>query len=203
MQEWLVLVDESGDLGKYGTKYFIIAALQIREEKPLGRIIKRARQRKLKKKMSELSELKAVNSTEALRRFILGRIASLDCNIYLLAVDKEKIAPQLLAVQNKLYNWLCRLLCQQISGEKIRLVIDKKYNNRLLRKDFNDYLERELLKHGIAASIEHLESHSYPPLQAVDFIAWAANRKFSSGDDSYYKIIQSKVSNLGEEKLWE
>lgn len=202
MYDWHIYVDESGDLGALGTKYFVIVAVQVREGKLLERIIKRVRQRKLKKKLSEVPEVKGFNSTPEMRRFVLGRIASLDCGVYVLAVDKKKVFPSLMATPNKLYNWLCRILCQQIQAKKIRIVMDKKYNNRLLRNDFNRYMKGQLSQRGIEASIEHLESHACPALQAVDFVAWAANRKYSSEDDSYYKIIEGKVLNKGSEMLW-
>lgn len=202
MIDWFVFVDESGDLGALGTKYFVVVAIQIKDEKLLGRVVKRARQRKLKKKLAEVPELKGYNSSPELRQFILRRIASLDCGIYVLAVEKKQVFPSLMAAQNKLYNWLCRVLCQQISGKEIKLVVDKKYNNRLLRSDFNKYIIRELLSYGIKTTVEHTESHACPALQAVDFVAWAANRKYSGGDDSYYKIIEPKVLNKGKEELW-
>ena len=44
-----MFIDESGDLGKYGNQYFTIAALCTTNPKPIENIIKRIRQRKLKK----------------------------------------------------------------------------------------------------------------------------------------------------------
>lgn len=42
---WLnyVYIDESGDLGKFGSKYFTVAAVLVDEPKKLARIIKRLR----------------------------------------------------------------------------------------------------------------------------------------------------------------
>ncbi|MFH0973189.1 MAG: DUF3800 domain-containing protein [Candidatus Micrarchaeota archaeon] len=201
MIDWFVFVDESGDLGKFGSPYFIVAAIEVRDDKPLFRIIKRARE-KLKKKLKELPELKAAKTNEELRKFVLRKISELDCRIYLCAVEKKRIRPNLMAAQNQLYNWLCRVLCQKITHGKIRLVLDKKYNSVVLRSELAAYLQRELSWRGINVSVEQLESRACPPLQVVDFIAWAAHRKFSFGDDSYYSIIAGKIANGSEVELW-
>lgn len=134
MIDWFVYVDESGDLGALGTEYFVVVALQVSNDRELGRIIKRVRTRKLKKKLVEVSEMKANVTPPEIRKAVLERVAMLDCRIYALAVDKKKITPQLMGNSNRLYNWLCRLLCQQVEARgEIRIVMDKKYNNKLLR----------------------------------------------------------------------
>jgi len=203
MIDWFVYVDESGDLGALGTAYFVVVAVQVQNDRELGRVIKRVRTRKLKKKLVEVSEMKANVTPPEVRRAVLERVAGLDCAIYSLAVDKKKVLPELLGNPNRLYNWLCRILCQQIRAKgEIRLVMDKKYNNRLLREDFNEYIARELAYRGMRVQVEHLESQNCPQLQAVDFVAWAVNRKFSHNDKSYYEIIAGKIANKENEELW-
>ncbi|MFA5247438.1 MAG: DUF3800 domain-containing protein [Candidatus Micrarchaeia archaeon] len=202
MIDWFVFVDESGDLGTQGTKFFVVAAVQVKEENELSRIIRKARQRKLKKRLSEAPEIKGFNSNPQVRRFILQRIADADCKIYVLAVEKAKVIPQIKSEPNRLYNWLCRVLCQQVEGTQVKLIFDKKYDHRILRSDFNEYMCRELSRRGITATIEHRESQSCPALQATDFVAWAVNRKYSGGDDSYYRLIENKIANRGKEELW-
>ncbi len=201
--DYFVFVDESGDLGALGTGYFIIVAVQVKDDRALGRVIKRVRERKLGKKLVEVPEIKANLSPSTVRKAVLEKVAKLDCKIYALAVDKKRVVPQLMSAPNKLYNWLCRLLCQQIQGQgEMRIVMDKKYNNKLLREGFNNYLVRQLSFRGIKASVTHLESQSCQQLQAVDFVAWAVNRKFSHGDSAYYEIIREKIANKGDEELW-
>jgi len=91
--DWFVFIDESGDLGTHGTKFFVVAAVQVKEENALSRIIRKARQRKLKKRLSEAPEIKGFNSNPEVRRFILKRIAAADCKIYALAVEKANHCP--------------------------------------------------------------------------------------------------------------
>ena len=203
MFDYFIFLDESGDLGEHGTPFFIVALVQVKEASQLARIMKKVRQRKLKKKLSQLKELKGFNSSSIVRKFVLEEVAKLDCKIYVLAVDKRRINKDLKERSNKLYNYLCRLLCQTVDGKNLKLIVDKKYNNRLLREDFNNYLRRELESKGKEVDIEHLESASCQPLQTIDFVAWAANRRFSHNDDSYYSLIQKKVINKGKEIMWE
>ncbi len=202
MFDCFVYIDESGDLGKYGTSFFIVAALEVAEEVHLGRIVKKAR-KKMGKKLKEFNELKAVKTNPELRRFILNSIAKLDCKIFILAVEKKIVEPNLMREQSKLYNWVCGLFYKHITGSNVNLVIDKKYNNLFQRRELEEHLKIKFSQNNKKVSVKQLESQTSPQLQAVDFIAWAANRKFSHGDESYYKLIEGKIVNKGKEKLWD
>ena len=50
--------------------------------------------------------------------------------------------------------------------------------------------------------IEHKFSYSSNELQVIDFVVWSINRKFNTGDDSYYKIIEEKIANKDSMILW-
>ncbi len=66
-----IFIDESGDLGKLGSSYFTIVALSTHSPVDFQRIVKRTRQRLFKKKLKELPEVKANNSNERIRKFVL------------------------------------------------------------------------------------------------------------------------------------
>lgn len=201
-----IFIDESGDLGKHGSAYFTIVALASPSGIRLSRIIKRVREKKLKKKLKELAEIKANNSNESIRRYVLEGISKCDCSVSAIAIPKAKIRDYLFDKQNKLYNYLCGLLFSYINlnFDRVEIIIDKKHSNRLLREDFNQYISTRIRQKaaGINFSIKHLESHASNELQAVDFVAWAIGRKYSLGDSSYYDIIRPKIKNAGEEEIW-
>jgi len=90
-----VFVDESGDLGLHGSKFFSVACVIVEDPKTLGRIIKKTRERVLKKPLKKLPELKANNSNPKVREYILKKIKESNCKIYGLVVDKSKILPHL------------------------------------------------------------------------------------------------------------
>ena len=201
-----IFIDESGDLGKYGSKYFSIVALSTRAVSDLERIVRRVRRRKLTKKLKSLSEIKANNSDDYIRMFVLRRIAALNCSVSAVAIPKTKVREDLFQHKERLYNYLCGLLFEHINLNvgTVDIVIDRKSNNQFLRDDFNQYILRKIRERSdsIQVSIRHLESHASHALQAVDFIAWAMNRKFSFDDPKYYDIIKPRIANAGKEEVW-
>lgn len=199
-----VFIDESGDLGFYGSKYFTIASIVTSEPKSLARIIKRLRQRGLKKKIKELPEIKANNSNKGIREYVLKRVNNLDCKIFAIVVDKSRILSRLYEVKDKLYNYLCGILLDRISlnSGKVIITIDKKHTNTLIREDFNGYIKDKISKKSTAIEIYHLPSYSKNELQVTDFVAWSISRKFNVGDDFYYKIIEGKIINKENIFLW-
>ncbi len=192
-----VFIDESGDLGKQGCRYFIIVALITNKPKPIYQIIKRIRRRRLKKTMLEQPEIKANSSDNYIRNLVLRKVSEAECNIIVLVVRKEKIFDRLMAAQNKLYNYLCGILLKNITSkdEVVSIIIDRKYNNRLLSKDFDNYIRHDLEYRHINAVVEQTMSHNNNGLQVVDFVAWAIYRKYNVGDSQYYEIIEGKITN--------
>jgi len=201
-----VFIDESGDLGKYGSRYFTIIAIVVENPKTLDRIIKRARERKLKKKLKELPEMKANKSDRRIREFILKKVKEAKCEIFAIVVDKSKIYSHLYEVKDRLYNYFCGVLLNQIgkSSGKLVVVIDKKHTNTLIRENFNKYIESKIKEKypDLKVDISHLPSYEKNELQVADFVAWSINRKFNSEDDWYYKIIEDKIINKDEMELW-
>ena len=201
-----IFIDESGDLGKYGSVYFTIVALSTHLPNEISRIFKRLRERKFKKKHAKLPEIKAYNSNEEIRRYVLGRLSLCDCSISAVVISKSKIGQEFFEENNTLYNHLCGILFEHISlnTDIVDITIDRKHGNRMLREDFDQYIERKIMGKNpdLKVSIRHLESFASNELQAVDFVAWAVNRKFTHGDSAYYDIIGPKIRNQGKEEIW-
>jgi hypothetical protein len=199
-----VFVDESGDLGKHGSNFFVIACLSTTNVKPLGRIIKKIRQRRLKKKLRELPEIKANSSTPKIRKEILRKVAACDCKIDIIVIDKKQIKEYLYEAKSKLYNYLFGLLIEDMDLQKshLEIIIDKKDSNYLIREDLNQYIYKKIAYNHSCnhINIKHEASHNNQALQIVDFIAWAVYRKFSYKDETYYKIINQKIGTL--KQLW-
>ena len=200
-----IFIDESGDLGRYGTNYFTIACVVVNDPKYLERIMKKLRRRRLKKALKELPEIKANNSNRIIREYVLRLISRAPCEIFAIVVDKSKIMPNLFDVKDRLYNFLCRILLTEIkSSDVMHVVIDKKHTNTLIRENFNEYIKNMMKQRKSVGniSIRHLSSYSSQSLQVVDFVAWSINRKFNYGDDLYYSIIKHKIKNRNRMELW-
>lgn len=200
-----VFIDESGDLGKFSSKYFTIAAIVSDEPKMLGRIIKKLRQRKLNKTIKKLPEIKANNSDRIIRKYVLKKVCNTDCKIFSIAIKKDSVVDCLFDAKDKLYNYLCGILLSKINTDesKLIIIIDKKHTNTLIRKDFDEYIKKKLKAGGKEAEIYHKYSHTSNELQVVDFIVWSINRKFNTGDDFYYRIIEERIINKEDMLVWE
>jgi hypothetical protein len=200
-----VFVDESGDLGLHGSKFFSVACVIVEDPKTLSRIIRKTRERILKKNLKKLPELKANNSNPRVREYVLKKIKESNCKIYGLVVDKSKILPHLYEVKDKLYNYFLGILLGEIEeAGKLIITIDKKYRNTLLRENLNEYLIKKLKERHPNLEIEIRQKPSYTSneLQATDFVAWAIQRKFNCRDDWYFRIIEGKIVNKNSMELW-
>lgn len=197
MSKVFIYLDESGDLGKHGSRFFTVAALCTKEPKQIENMIKHVRERKLKKKLKNLNELKGNNSSPEVRKHVLSKLAKLDCSISVIVITKEQILNGLFDAKHKLYNYIAGLLIRNtgIDGNDIELIVDKKDSNKLLQADLNSYLTRQIAEKKLLfkVTIIHKESHCCRCLQAVDFIAWSVNRKYSFDEDVYYRIIEPKI----------
>ena len=201
-----VYMDESGDLGKFGSKFFTVAAILVKDPIELSRIIKKVRQKKLKKTMKQLPEVKANNSDVRTREFVLKGVQKANCSIFAIVVEKNQIMKHLFDIKNKLYNYLCGVLMKRLplDCKKLEIVIDKKHTNTLLQEDFNKYIISKINQTNKDMSIEifHKDSFSSNGLQVIDFIVWAISRKFNAGDDYYYKLFESKITNKEDMNVW-
>jgi hypothetical protein len=197
-----IFIDESGDLGECGSKYFIIVALETFAPLPVGRIIKKARQKFFKNKDSEI---KGSNTDDRIRRFVLKSLSKCKCSIHVSAVEKGIKFNQLLQEKNRAYDYICGILLGSIylSTDSIFITVDKRHSKKILRKEFDEYVTATIKKRspGIKVKIEHRDSFSSNELMVVDFVAWAAHRYFSHNDASYYDIIRQQIRNVGYEKI--
>jgi hypothetical protein len=200
-----IFIDESGDLGKGGSATFTIAFLTTTDTVSLLRIIKKTRQKKLKHYKRDLPELKANSSSPEIRKYVLEQIAKCDCEINCIIVNKNKVYEYLFKNKNKLYNYVCGILVEELHTNvpKIELIIDKKDSNRMLREDFNKYIQNRIREYAplCKTKIVHLNSYEHSGLQVVDFVAWAIQRKETMGEADYFKIIEPKIKTI--KRLWQ
>jgi len=199
-----IFIDESGDLGQDGSRYFTIAAIVFNNDKIPKRIIFHTRKRILNKKQKLASELKANKSNDRIREYVLKQIAKSDCSIFTIVVNKSKIFPQLYQVKEKLYNFVLGILVKNFNQDsnKLVIIIDKRSKNKLIGEDLKEYI---ISKFGDKKdNVELYQSDSYTSygLQTADFVAWAIGRKFNTGDARYYNIISRKIVNKDNIELW-
>lgn len=174
-----VFIDESGDLGSKGSRFFILIALMINDEKECTQILKRARNKKMKKTLSRIPELKGCNSNERIRKFVFSKISKLKCKIIYLAIKKRKIESQ-----KQLYVKLLTRLITEVSlqnPEPLQVTLDR----TSLLQGLSFIKNRKIL-----------DSQNSTGLQIADFVAWALFRHFEYNDSEYFDYFQETCKRL-------
>tara|TARA_Y100000310_G_scaffold67450_1_gene62774 strand:+ start:568 stop:1170 length:603 start_codon:yes stop_codon:yes gene_type:complete len=198
-----MFLDESGELGfkKFSTKYFTITLLVcgIHEEQDLQRIIKKIRQRILKKKLKQSPEIKWNNSSNELKQKVFQKLEKIDFEIFTIVLDKSKVYDYLKGKKHKLYNYLSNLIITECSIDgKFELSVDRSKNKRSLRDDFDNYIRNNLKKECPNLSIKHEDSKSNGGLQVLDFISGAIFNKYEFNNLEYYDKIKNKITTEKE-----
>lgn len=190
-----IYLDESGDLGFNPTssKYIVIALLITKPPLNIGRCIKKIRQRKLKKKLKELPEIKFNKSDDHIRELTLKCIAKEPIEIAYIVLDKNKVNPARHNHKHAIYNFITGYLMCCLPFENTinsRLIVDKRIAKKVLRADFDQYVKQ---KAAFKVDITHENSMYNQCLQATDFIAGAIFQKYEFGDDKFYDIIKDRI----------
>ncbi|HIG94288.1 MAG: hypothetical protein QT05_C0049G0016 [archaeon GW2011_AR13] len=196
-----IFLDESGELGFKSTssKYFVIALLSCDEEEvySLRRIMKKVRQKIIKKKMKKYPELKGNNSTDKIRAEILKRFVETNSEVFVIILEKSKVYEYLKNKKDKLYNYISNLILNECSldNNHVCLIVDKSKTNRSLREDFDNYIRSSLVQNNSNCKIDirHEDSQKEGCLQVLDFISWAIFRNYEFKDSNFMNTIKDKI----------
>ena len=183
----LIAIDESGDLGSAGTRYFSIAAIVM------------LRPRDLKKAADLLpkeTERKWHNTLSQNRREILTSMADLRFNAVYSIVDKNHPSDHHPVYGNELYERTLR----QVISDAMDVLICKDSNVFLDSSHFipveklRKIVREEAVKHGVNVKrIDKVQSSQNKCVQLADYVAGASRSLYEHGDDSI-NIIARKVS---------
>lgn len=190
-----IYLDESGDLGfnPNSSKHIVIALLITKTPLHVERCIKKIRQRKLKKKLKELPEIKFNKSSDLIREKILTCIAKEPIEIAYIVLDKNRVNPARHNHKQKIYNFIVGYLMGSLpygNTTHSKLIVDKRISNKVIRADFDEYIKQNI---AFKVDITHENSMYNQCLQATDFIAGAIFRKCESGDSRYFDLIKHRI----------
>lgn len=196
-----IFLDESGELGfkSSSSKYFVITLLSCDEGEVyyLRRIMKKVRQKIIKKKLKRYPELKGNNSTNKIREDVLDRFIDTNSEIFAIILEKSKVYEYLKEKKDKLYNYLSNLIINECSFDtpSICLIVDKSKTNRSLREDFDNYIRINITQknNGCNLKIRHENSQKEGCLQVLDFISWAIFRNYEYNDSKFMDKIKNKI----------
>jgi len=196
-----IFLDESGELGfkESSSKYFIITLLSCDEGEiyAIRRIIKRVREKVIKKKMRRFPEFKGNNSTDKIRFEVLQRFVKTKSEIFVIILEKSKVYEYLKTKKDKLYNYISNLIINECSFDNpcVCLIVDKSKSNRSLREDFDNYIRKRLTEKNNLDKliIKHENSQNEGCLQVLDFISWAIFRNYEHKDSRFTDAINEKI----------
>lgn len=207
---WYLLLDESGDLGfdfvnKQPSKFFtvcLLATSDVGSYYGIRRAIKKNLERKVNKggRVRRLkSEIKATQTSFEVKKYFYREISKFRFGIYAITLNKRRLFEQLAREKERIYNFIARLVLDQIPFEKavdrVQLVLDKSKSQREIA-EFNAYIFRQLkgrLNPAIPLNIDHITSDREPALQAVDLFAWGIFRSYEWHDSEWLKVFREKV----------
>ena len=200
---WWLYLDESGDLGfdfvnSKPSRFFtlcILATSHSETNRRFGYAVKKT----LKRKMRGKNELKAANTTLAIKKYAWAMISSDAFGIYALTLNKLRVYDRLTENRERVYNFITRLVIDKIPFEKargrIQLVIDRSKGRRQIA-EFNTYLSRQLasrISPDIPIDFLHADSCQYAGIQLADLFAWGIFRKYERNDTEWYAVYKEKV----------
>ena len=205
-KERYLIFDESGNLGISG-RYFVIACVDTCDIKSLHNIM----HKKLgiaKKKFIELSylhsnEIKAKDAYPCIKYHILECIARKDLQISYIVADLQHVRLDLLDDKNIFYNYLMRLLIDQLISEKdngttINIICDNHTTKVASANSFSDYIRLHLIYEKdlhINLKIKYMDSDANDAyiVQAADYVANALYGYYEYDVNIYYQCFNKKI----------
>lgn len=207
---WFLYLDESGDLGfnpdkKGRSRFFTICILAVStttRNRALALAVRKAIKRLLNPKGRRkrlVEELKGNATSLRVKEYFFRQVTGVHFGVYALTLNKERLYPELKGQKERLYNYLARLILDQLPFENaddaVNLILDKRKRAAHVR-EFNRYVQRQLedrIPPNVRFRITHENSKDNPGLQAADLFSWGVFRKYERGDFTWYEVFRGKV----------
>ncbi len=203
---WHLYLDESGDLGfdfvnKKPSKFFTMAILVVRGENNL-KLIKATKitlRRKFNIKKVKAEELKGSKCPFLIKKYFYRQLEDVKFGIYSITLNKIKLYERLRKDKERVYNYVSRLVLDQISFDRaelrVEIIIDKSKTKKNIF-EFNQYILRQIKSKfdpKIPLDVYHYDSKQNFGLQAVDMFCWGIFRKYEDNDLEWYNIFKGKI----------
>jgi hypothetical protein len=207
---WFLYLDESGDLGfspdKRGRSRFFTVCILAISTSTRHRTVALAVQKTIKRKLNPkrkrkriVQELKGNATNLNIKEYFFRQVAGVHFGIYALTLNKERLFPELQNQKERLYNYLARLILEQLpfesADEAVNLVLDKRKRSAQIQ-EFNRYIKRQIgerIPPKVRLRITHEISSDNFCLQAADLFSWGIFRKYEREDPTWYEIFRGKV----------
>jgi len=194
-----IYTDESGNLsGPKRERYFVLAALLVKDERIPKRITRRAKKRGLPKKLRHLPEIKGGAFSYRYRELLFKYLMAEDVHIGLLVVDTHRIPKHLRKEEGLFYLRLSEVLLERCGAgnyDHLDITFDRRDLKGITRVGFNTTLKERfsLAPRPKRFSVQHNDSTEVAGLRLAHHIAWAAYQKYQRGDPRWCKMLSPKI----------
>lgn len=186
-----VFVDESGNLGQKGDRYFVIATIVPQRSKRIVNFMKDFCVE------HNLKEVKASILTFPQKQHIFNRLTSAnDYTVSYIVADKKNIDNQkLFQDKNLLYNYLFSFLIKKTiksANEDVRILLDNHSTKTRSVNSLCDYIKIKAFtewnfKYNL--HIGYIDSKNSKMIQTVDVIANAIYARYLYGKQHFYSML--------------
>lgn len=196
-----MIIDECGNLSSTARspRHFVLAATCIREIRQVQRIPRKAR-KKFTRKIDIGVELKHHAESEMVSTFILNSLASLDVNIYWVALRKSHEKDiQWYRTYEALSSILLKELIISEKAPRYHLFVDRISKKSVYIASYEAMVDRIVTAPEIGIptpyiSVRFVDSRSEPAMQVHDFIVGSIFRSLERNDDMHLEIIKDKIA---------
>jgi len=203
---WYLYLDESGDLGfdfvnKSPSKFFTVSILVIKNEsdnRKLQKVAKITLRRKFQKK-NNVYELKGSKCPLHVKKYFYKKSKDIKFKIYSITLDKRKAYNRLEKDKERVYNFISRLVLNQIplknSNKGVNIIVDKSKTKKNIA-EFDHYILSQIksvFDPKTPLNIYHYNSTTSFGLQAVDLFCWGIRRKYEHKDKEWLNVFKNKV----------
>jgi len=183
----LIVIDESGDLGPDGTRYFVIAAIIVFRSRDL---------KKAARALPNNTERKWHNTLPQQRIFILELMSNSKFKTVYTVVDKNEPLNHERIYGNELYKSVLKQVISDAMGclscKDVNILLDR--NSFVSNSEFRNIVSEESTRHNVnVLKSDTVSSSQNKCIQLVDFVAGASRAKYEYGDNTI-DLIAEKVS---------
>lgn len=203
---WYLYLDESGDLGfdfvnKNPSKFFTVTILAVRGEnnRALTKATSMTLRRKFNIKKQKAEELKGSKCPLPIKKYFYKKVQGVKFALYAITLNKIKVYEKLSQDKERVYNYVARLVLDQIpfnnANLRVEIIIDKSKTKKNIF-EFNQYILRQIKSKfdpKVPLDISHYDSKRNFGLQAVDLFCWGIFRKYEKNDLAWHDVFVDKI----------
>ena len=155
--------------------------------------------RKFNIKKVKAEELKGSKCPQKIKEYYYRQVKDIKFAVYSITLNKVKLYERLRKDKERVYNYIARLVLDQVPFDKanlrVKIIIDKSKTKKNIF-EFNQYILRQIKSKfdpKVPLDIYHYDSKQNFGLQAVDMFCWGIFRKYEENDLEWYNIFKEKI----------